>query len=158
MDLNLTLLGEIITFAIFVWFTMKYVWPPLMHAMEERRKQIADGLAAAQRGQDELELAHAKSQEILAEAKSEASTIVDQAHVRAGHVVEAAKKDALNEGERLIKLAQSEIEQETNAARDKLMAQVAGFAIAGAEKILKHEINAESSDRIMKEVLDEVGG
>lgn len=158
MNLNLTLIGQVITFILFVWFTMKYVWPPLMSVMDERRKQVADGLAAAQQGKDELELAKHKSKEAIDEAKVQASAIVEQAHQRANHIIEEAKHDARDEGERLLRLAQSEIQQEAAQAKDQLMSKVASIAVAGAEKILKHEIQQADSERLVNDAIGELNG
>lgn len=158
MDLNATLIGQIITFILFVWFTMKFVWPPLMQVMEARRKQIADGLASAQAGKDELELAQHKSKEMLTEAKAQAAGIVEQAHRRANNIVEEAKQDARQEGERLLRLAQGEIQQEINTARDQLMSEVSGYALAGAEKILGQEIKLQGQDQLIQSVIGEMNG
>ena len=158
MDINATLIGEVITFIFFVWFTMKFVWPPLMKVMDERRKQIADGLAAAKQGQDELELAAHKSSDIIAAAKAQASTIVEQANQRANHLIEESKNTARVEGDRLLKLAKSDIEQEIVTARQELLTQVADMAVAGAEKLLKREISLRGDDHLIAEVLGEING
>ncbi len=154
MDINLTLLGEMITFAVFIWFTMKYVWPPLMNVMEERRKKIADGLAAAEQGERELEMARVKVKEKLLEAKMEAAAILEQASQRGGHIVEEAKAKARDEGDRLLRLAEGEIEQEYNTAKEKLMRQVSEIAVAGAEKILQREVDKNNNDRLVEELTD----
>ena len=156
MDINITLLGEMITFAIFVWFTMKFVWPPMMNAMNDRQKKIADGLAAAEQGQNELEMVRIKVKEQLLEAKTEAAAILEQANQRAGHVIKEAKDKARDEGDRLLQLAQGEIEQEFNAAREKLMTHVSKVAVAGAEKILQREIDRASNDRLVEELAGEI--
>lgn len=157
MNLNLTLVGQVITFILFVWFTMKFVWPPLLAVMDERRKQVADGLAAAQQGKDELELAQHKSKDLIAEAKTQAGSIVEQAHQRANHIIEEAKHDAREEGDRLLHLAQNDIQQEVNQAREQLISQVATLAVAGAEKILKEEVKA-GSDRLVNDAIGELNG
>ena len=158
MDINATLIGEVITFIFFVWFTMKFVWPPLVKVMDERRKQIADGLAAAKHGQDELELAAHKSNDILAAAKVQASAIVEQANQRANHIVEESKNAARVEGERLLKLAKNDIAQEVVTARQELLTQVADMAVAGAEKLLKREISLHGDDLLIQEALGEING
>ncbi|MBL4759369.1 MAG: F0F1 ATP synthase subunit B [Mariprofundaceae bacterium] len=158
MNLNATLIGQILTFILFVWFTMKYVWPPLMKVMEERRAKIADGLAAGAQGQKDLELAQHKSNDMITDAKAQASSIIEQANQRANHIIEESKKDARTEGDRLIKMAQGEIEQETNTARDELLKQVANIAVAGASKILQREVSNEGNDRLVDEVLGEMNG
>lgn len=147
MNINLTLIGQSITFAVFVWFCMKFVWPPIMGALEARRKEIADGLAAAERGQQEQELAEKRAAEYLKEAKGQASEIVSQAQKRANEIVEEAKDDAKTEADRIVTGANAEIEQEINRAREHLRKEVVGLAIAGAEKVLKREVdkNAHSS-------------
>ena len=156
MNLNATLIGETITFILFVWFTMKYVWPPLMKIMDERRAQIADGLAAAQQGRDELELAQHKSKEIIDEAKTQAAATIEQSHQRAARIVDDAKTDAREEGARLLKLAESDIEQEAIAARDQLLSQVAKYAVAGAEKILTREVSQQGNEQLINEVIGDI--
>ncbi len=144
MNINLTLIGQSITFALFVWFCMKFVWPPIMGALEARRKEIADGLAAAERGLHEQELAEKRAAEHIKEAKGQASDIVTQAQKRASEIVEEAKSDAKTEASRIVTGAKAEIEQETNRAREHLRKEVVGLAIAGAEKILKREVDKDT--------------
>jgi F-type H+-transporting ATPase subunit b len=141
VNINATILGQMIAFAFFVWFCMKYVWPPLTAAMAERQKKIADGLEAAERAEKDLELAQSRVADQLKEAKSEASGIIDQANKRATQIIDEAKEQAREEGQRLIAGAQAEIEQEVNRAKEQLRAQVASIAIAGAEKILEASID-----------------
>ncbi len=154
MDPTATIFGQMIAFAFFVWFCMKYVWPPLTAALEERRKKIADGLEAAERGEKSLETAQTKVSEQLKVAKSEASGIIDQANKRALQIIEEAKEQAREEGRRLITGAQAEIEQEVNRAKEQLRSQVAAIAIMGAEKILGATID-ESAHRKLAEELAE---
>lgn len=142
MNINLTLIGQSITFALFVWFCYKFVWPPLVNALNERKKQIADGLAAAERGQHAHELAEKKATERLKEAKGQASEIITQAQKRASEIVDEAKEDARTEADRIKAGADAEIEQEVNRAREHLRKEVVGLAITGAEKVLKREIDA----------------
>ncbi len=149
MNINLTLIAQLISFAVFVWFTMKFVWPPIMKALEERKAKIADGLAAAERGQHEQELAEKKAAERLHEAKQQAAEIVAKAEKRANEIVDDAKTDARTEGDRLVTAARAEIEQETNKAREVLREKVAELAVAGAEKILRKEINAAAHQDIV---------
>jgi len=144
MNINLTLIGQSITFALFVWFCMKYIWPPVMGALEARRKEIADGLAAAERGQHEHELAEKRAAEHIKEAKGQASDIISQAQKRANEIVEEAKGDARTEAERIVTGANAEIEQETNRAREQLRQEVVSLAIAGAEKVLKREVDKDA--------------
>lgn len=156
MDINLTLLGEMITFAVFIWFTMKFVWPPLMNAMTERQQKIADGLAAGEQGQRELELARIRIKEQLLEAKTEAATILEQANQRAGHIVEEAKGKAREEGDRLLQLAKGEIDQEYNTAKEELMQKVSKIVVAGAEKILQREVDQKNNEHLIKELVGEI--
>lgn len=152
MNINLTLIGQLLTFVVFVWFTMKYVWTPIVGALNARRKGIAEGLAAADRGKHDQELAKQRAAKVLREAKSEASDIVTQAQKRAAEIVDAAKVDARGEGERIIGSARSEIEREVSRAREQLREQVAVLAVAAAEKILRREVDAAAH----KSVLDSI--
>ena len=154
MNINLTLIGQLVTFVVFVWFTMKYVWTPIMGALEARRKEIADGLAAAERGQHEQELAQERAKEALHEAKQQAAEIINQAHKRANEIVDDAKHDAKAEGDRILTAAQAEIEQELNRSREALREKVAILVVSGAEKILQKEINADAH----KDVVENVAG
>jgi len=144
MNINLTLIGQSITFALFVWFCMKFIWPPIMGALEARRKEIADGLAAAERGQHEQELAEKRATVHIKEAKGQASDIITQAQKRASEIVEEAKGDAKTEADRIVTGANAEIEQETNRAREQLRQEVITLAIAGAEKVLKREVDKDA--------------
>jgi len=141
MNINLTLIGQSITFALFVWFCMKFIWPPVIGALEARRKEIADGLAAAERGQHAQELAEKRATEHIKEAKGQASDIITQAQKRASEIVEEAKGDAKTEASRIVAGANAEIEQETNRAREQLRQEVVVLAIVGAEKVLKREVD-----------------
>ncbi|MBA1444624.1 MAG: F0F1 ATP synthase subunit B [Chromatiales bacterium] len=156
MNINLTLIGQLLSFMVFVWFTMKFVWTPIMGALEVRKKEIADGLAAAERGQHEQELAKERAKGVLHEAKAQAAEIVAQAQKRGAEIVDEAKGSARTEGERILTAAQAEIEQETNRAREHLRGKVAELAIAGAEKILKKEINAETHRDIVDGLAKEI--
>jgi F-type H+-transporting ATPase subunit b len=141
MDLNATIIGQIIAFFVFVWFCQKYVWPPIVNAMEERKKTIADGLEAASRAGHDLELAQARAAEILREAKENSASIIDQANKRANQIVDEAKDKAREEGQRLKAGAQAEIDQQVNQAREQLRQQVSVLAVAGAEKILQSSVD-----------------
>lgn len=156
MDINATLIGQTITFILFIAFSAKFVWPPLMRVMEERRKKIADGLAAAEQGHNELELAKIKVKQQLTDAKAQAAHIIEQANQRANHIIEEAKAKAREEGNRLVELAQGEIEQQYNMARESLMQQVSGLAIAGAERILQREIDKKHNDQIVSQLMSEI--
>jgi len=152
MNMNLTLIGQAISFAIFVWFCLKYVWPPILKALEERETRIADGLAAAERGKHELELAAQRSAEAMREGKDKAQDFISQAQKRADEIVEAAKLTAREEAEKIKIAARAEIDQDRNRARDELRSRVAHLAIAGAEQILLREVD-ETAHR---DVLDKL--
>lgn len=156
MNINLTLIGQMIAFVCFVVFCMRYVWPPILAAMAEREKKIADGLAAADRASHDLELAQEKAVERLKEAKIEAAGIVDSANKRAGQLVEEAKDAAIVEAERVKTAAQAEIEQEVNRAREKLRGQVAALVLAGAEKALGSAIDHEAHNELVEKLASEL--
>ncbi|AOL99995.1 F0F1 ATP synthase subunit B [Cobetia marina] len=141
MNLNLTLIGQAIAFAVFVFFCMKYVWPPVTQALAERQKKIADGLDAASRATRDLELAQEKASETLRESKEEAASIIEQAHKRSNQMIEEAREAARAEGERMVAQARAEITQEINQAKDELRGQVASLAVIGAERILESSID-----------------
>lgn len=141
MNINLTILGQIISFVIFVWFCKKYVWPPVVAAMQERADKIAEGLNAADRAKLDLELAQKNATDKMHEAKLEASSIIEAANKRAAQIVDEAKEQARTETERIKEAAQAEIEQDLNRAREQLRGQVAKLAFAGAEKILEASID-----------------
>jgi F-type H+-transporting ATPase subunit b len=144
MNINATLLAQAIMFALFVWFCMKFVWTPIIGALDTRKKQIADGLAAAERGKHDLELAEKRAADLLREAKGQAADIISQSEKRAAQIVEEAKNQAKAEGERLVAGAKAEIDQEVFRAKEALRAQVAQLAVAGAEKILRREVDAKA--------------
>lgn len=156
MNINLTLIGQMIAFVCFVVFCMRYVWPPILAAMAEREKKIADGLAAADRASHDLELAQEKAVERLKEAKIEAAGIVDSANKRAGQLVEEAKDAAIIEADRVKASAQAEIEQEVNRAREKLRGQVAALVLAGAEKALGSAIDHEAHNELVEKLASEL--
>ena len=152
MGVNLTLVGQLITFTLFVLFTMKFVWPPLTAAMNERTKRIADGLAAAEKGQEAQADAEKQVEAAMLAARTEAADLVAQAQKRSNDMVVEAKDTAVAEGERMLEAARAQIEQESNAARDKLRGEVAALALAGAEKILAREIDAVSHEQMLNEL------
>jgi F-type H+-transporting ATPase subunit b len=156
MNINLTLFGQSITFAIFVWFCYAYVWPPLVAALTERQKKIADGLAAAERGQHEQELAEKKATEYLKDAKGQASDIINQAQKRANEIVDDAKGDARTEADRIKAGADAEIEQEINRAREHLRQEVVTLAISGAEKVLKREVDKDAHASSLNELAEQL--
>ncbi len=152
MNINATLIGQSIAFFLFVLFVMKYVWPPLMAALDERKKQIADGLAAAERGHHEHELSEQRAKEVIREAHEEASQIISRAQQRASEVVDESKGKAVDEADRIIDSARSTIEQETNSAREQLRSQVSALALAGVSQILNREVNEADHQQILTEL------
>lgn len=156
MDLNATIIGQSIAFFVFVWFCMKYVFPPVNAILDERQKKIADGLEAADRAQRDLNLAQNKAADELREAKVKSAEIIDLANKRANQIVDDAKDKAREEGQRLIAGAKAEIDMEIQRAREALRAQVAAIAIAGAEKILETSIDQAANEELVKKLASEL--
>lgn len=156
MNINLTLFGQMVTFAIFVWFCMKFVWPVIFLAMEERQLKISEGLDAADRAVRDLEVAQSKATDQMKEAKKEAASIVDQANKRASQIVDEAKQQAVAEGDRLKVAAEAEIEQEVNRAKEELRASVAGLALAGAEKVLEASIDDKANRALVDDLASQL--
>ena len=156
MNINATLLGQAISFAIFVYFCMKFVWPPLTKALADRQKKIADGLNAASKAQDDLKTAQEQVAQELKAAKEQTAQLLEQANRRASQLAEEAKAQAQAESERVKAQAREQIEQESNRARDVLRAQVAALAIAGAEKILQAEVNAAAHAAMLNQLATEL--
>lgn len=156
MNINATLLGQAITFAILIWFTMKFVWPPLTQAMQERAKTIADGLAAAERGKHEQELAAKRAAEVIREAKDKAAEIIAAGDKRASEIVEEAKAQAKAEGDRIIAAAKAEVDQEVFRAKEQLRTQVSAIALEGAGKILGREIDAKAHNDLLEKLVAEI--
>lgn len=152
MDINATLLGQAITFAILVWFTMRFVWPPLTKAMEERVRRIAEGLAAAEKGQHDLELAESRAKTILREGKQQAQEAIAHGQKRSDEIIEEAKAQARIEGEKIVAAAHAQGAQEMQVARDALHKEVAQLALIGAEQVLMREVDAVRH----REVLDKL--
>jgi F-type H+-transporting ATPase subunit b len=156
MNINLTLLMQAVSFAILIWFTVKFVWPPLLNAVETRQKEIADGLAAGERGRHELELAAKRATQELHGAKEKATSIITQAEKRAAEIIDEAKANAKVEGDRIIAGAKAEIDQEVNRAKEGLRQQVSLLAVAGAEKILRREIDAKAHSDMLNVIANEL--
>lgn len=156
MNINMTLIGQTIAFAIFVWFCIKYVWPPISNALHERQKKIADGLDAASRASRDLEVAQEKAEQTLRESKEQASQILEQANKRSAQIVEEAREQARAEGERLVASARSEIEQEVNRAKEDLRAQVSHLAIIGAERVLEASVDEQAHRKLLDELAAEL--
>jgi F-type H+-transporting ATPase subunit b len=144
VNINATLLGQMLTFAVLVWFTMKFVWPPIMKALDERQKKIADGLAAAERARQDLANAEQRAGEIERDARAKAQEMLAAADKRAAAIVDEAKVAAKGEADRIVAGAKAEIDQEAQRAKDQLRSQVAALAVAGAQKILSREIDARA--------------
>jgi F-type H+-transporting ATPase subunit b len=149
VDINLTLIGQAIAMIVFVWFCMRFVWPLIIEKIEERQTQIADGLAAADKGARSLEDAQVRIQAMVEETRGQARQIIDQANGRAGSIVEEARTGADKERERILASAKAEVEQQVNRARDELRGQVAAIAVAGAEKILSREIDPKAHQDLL---------
>lgn len=152
MNINLTLIGQSIAFVVFVWFCMKFIWPPLMKALEDRKEKIAEGLAAAERGMKEQELGKKRGAEVIKDAKGKATEIIAGAEKRGAEIVDEAKSEAKIEGERIIISAKGEIDQEINRAREKLRGEVAMLATAGAEQILGKEVDADTHSKMLADL------
>ncbi len=156
MDINATIIGQSIAMIVFVYFCMKFIWPPIIQALEERQQGVADGIAAADKAHTELAAATEKSEAVIAEARERALEIVDQASQRANQVMADAKSDAMTEGKRLVEAARSEIEQESNRAKDTLRGEVASIAIAGASKLLKREVDKKTHADLLDKLVAEL--
>jgi F-type H+-transporting ATPase subunit b len=149
VNIGLTMLSQAVAFAIFIWFTVKFIWPPLMRAIEQRQKQIAEGLAAAERGKQDLALAAKRAAEELQRARAQAGEIISQAEKRGVAVIEEAKSTAKVEAARIVTGAKAEIEQEVFRAKEALRTQISVLAVTGAEKILKREIDARAHAQLL---------
>ena len=149
MNINFTLFAQAIVFTAFIWFTVKFVWPPLLRAIEARQKQIADGLAAAEQGKKSLEVSSKQAEQAIQEARVRAAEIIAQAEKRDAQMVEAAKVAAKSEGDREKAAAKADIQQEAQRAREQLREQVAALAVAGAEKILRRDVDAKAHAELL---------
>lgn len=156
MNLNATLILQSIAMMIFVWFCMKFIWPPLLKAMDERRERIAAGLAATDKAEKELEKARSKAGEQLREARETAQQIVEQANQRHSQILEQAKDDASAEKQKSVSAAEAEIAQATNQAREELRAAVAALAVQGASKILEKEVDEKTHRDLLDKLIEEI--
>jgi F-type H+-transporting ATPase subunit b len=152
MNLNLSIVAQAITFAAFIWFTVKFVWPPMLRAIEARQKTIADGLAAAEQGKRSLETSSKQADEAIREARARAQEIIAQAEKRAAQMIDEARNAAKEEGNREKAAAKAEIEQEVTRAREQLRDRVAALAVAGAEKILRREVDARAHGELLEAI------
>ena len=156
MNINLTLIGQTIAFAVFVWFCMKFVWPPIITALNERKTRIADGLAAADEGQREKARAEEHAAEALEEAKGQAQEIIRRAERRETEIVEEAKSTARSEGDRILTAARGEIDKEINQAREALRAKLATLVVAGAGQILGREVGESDHAKLIDDLAQEL--
>ena len=156
MSINATLIGQMITFALLVWFTMKYIWPPLFDSLEERKKKIADGLAAAEKGQEQIILAEKKAKNVLKDAKEQSSEIIASAQKRANELIEESKDIAKRDVERVRLAADAEIEQAIQQAKEGLRQEVAELALSAAEQILGAEIDKTKHQDIISKVANQL--
>jgi F-type H+-transporting ATPase subunit b len=152
VSINATLIGQMITFALLVWFTMTYIWPPLYNSLEERKKKIADGLAAAEKGREDMDLAQKKAKGVLKDAKDQSSEIVSLAQKRANELMEESKDNAKKEGDRLILAAKAQIEQEIQQTKENLRREVAALAVSAAEQILSAEIDKDKHQELVSKI------
>lgn len=156
MDINLTLLMQAVAFGLFIWFTATFVWPPLAKAIDDRQKQIADGLAAAERGKQDFAQAEKRVAEVVSEAKARATEIVTLAEKQRSETIERAKAEALAEAEKVKAMKLAELEQEVVRAKEMLRNQVADLAVAGAEKILRREVDAKAHADLLAAIRQEL--
>jgi len=156
MNFNLTLIAQALAFALFIWFTVKFIWPPLTRAIEKRQKTIADGLAAGERGRRELEAAGRRAHEELAKARDRVGEIIGSAEKRDLQMLDEAKAAAKAEAERILAAAGADIDRQVARAREMLREQVASLAVAGAEKILRREVNAQTHAELLNQLKREI--
>ncbi|MDF7670494.1 F0F1 ATP synthase subunit B [Orbaceae bacterium ESL0721] len=156
MNMNATLLGQAITFVLFVWFCMKFIWPPVIRAIENRQKEIADGLTSAETAKKDLELAKANTSEIMQKAKVEANALIEQANKRKAAILDEAKQEAMREKEQIIAQGYAEVEAERKRVQEELKAKVATLAVAGAEKIIERSVNEAANSDIIDKLVAEL--
>lgn len=155
-SINLTLVGEMLTFAVLIWFTMKFVWPPIVQAINERQKQIADGIAAGERGHHDLELAQQKATKTIQEARQEATTIVEKAQWEVVNMIESGKHKAKEENDRLLALGRADLDQLKLAAEQQLQKQTANIVIMAMEKVMRTKMDAKTNEQMIEQLLDEI--
>lgn len=156
MEIGMTLLGQALSFAILIWFTAKFIWPPLMAAIEDRQQRISEGLAAADRSQRDLAQAHEQVDAVVREARVKATEIIDQAHMRASQMIDTAKNDAIAEANRQKVLADAEIAAAVNRAKEELRRHVSALAVAGASRLIKREIDGNVHKALLDELAAEI--
>jgi len=153
VSITITLIAQMLAFALMVWLVNKYLWAPLSGLMEARREKIAEGLSASERGKHELKLAQERSSELLKEAKEKAQDVISQANARSNEILEEAREHAKSEAERIITQARAEIDTEINRAKEDLRKQVAAVAVEGAERILKREVDAKAHEQALSDLV-----
>jgi F-type H+-transporting ATPase subunit b len=158
MEINATLLGQMLVFGILIWFSWKFIWPPLVKAVDDRQRKISEGLAAAERGQKELQQSHGDAAAIVNEAREKALKIVDQANRRSNEIVDEARATAIAEGQRLVGDARQEVQLEQARARDALRKDVAQLAVAGASRLLGREIDQKAHADLIEKLASEIEG
>jgi F-type H+-transporting ATPase subunit b len=156
VSINVTLIAQMLAFGFLIWFTMKFIWPPLTKAMADRAQRIADGLAAAEKGTRALEEAAARSEEQLQATRGQAQDILGTANRQATQIVEQARAQAKAEGERIVAAARGEVERQVQQAREQLRKQVGDLAVLGAARILKREVNAQAHGDVLKELAERI--
>ena len=156
MEFNATLIGQAIVFLILIWFTVKYIWPPLTRAIEERQKRIAEGLAAAERGRKDLEEAKSRADAIIREARERANQIVEQANRRSNEIIESAKAAAAEEGQRLVAAARAEVAVEVSRVREQLRHEIAQLVVCGASRLLEREIDPKTHAKLLDNLAEEI--
>ena len=156
MNINATLIGQVIVFVILIWFTVRFIWPFLLNAIDERQKKIAEGLAAADKGQKDLAEAKSAAGDIVKEARERAAKIIDQANRRSSEVIEEAKGTAIAEGQRVLAEARGEVQLESNRAREQLRKEVAALAVAGASRLLEREIDPRAHADLLDKLALEI--
>ena len=156
MNINMTFFGQMLSFAILVWFTMKFIWPPLIAAIEGRQRKIAEGLISAEKAEKSLAEAKASATDIIKEARVQANKIVEQANHRSNELVEEARGSAISEGQRLLADARNEVALESNRAREQLRREVGAIAVAGAAKLLDREVDANTHADLLETLLVEI--
>lgn len=158
MDLNVTLFGQMIAFAIFIFVTMRYIWPPILKALEERQAKIAEGLQAAERSQNELKLSQKHIADHLREAKMQAAELIEQANQRAARNLEEGKENARTEAARIVQMAQGDIEQQRLAARDSLLKEISEITLQGVERVLQQNVDHATHVRLVDQLIAEIPG
>lgn len=156
MNINLTLIGQSVAMLVFVWFCMKFIWPPIMAALEERQAKVADGLAASEKAAAELAQAQTEAESVVADARQQAGQIRDQATQQANQIVAEARDEGIKERDRQIAAGQSELELQTNRAKEELRTKVAALAVNGAEKLLQREIDANAHKDLLDDLVREI--